>query len=285
MTEALEDHPAIQSIRRDGFLSAAIVGVIPILRGLHQAWFDLAEQANRLGQRRMNAVEAACFDRSTQDPISLAARLLIRTQSGLQAVLILAERGMTLEAEALVRGLYENSFWLAYLQANPSEAVQAIRWDELRSQIGRSKALVAQVDLGDDPDAALRGKLLAQIANAEREVRGKPRLGVEALANKGEFGDLYMFYKMLSSSSAHPSLHSLSKHLLMDTEGSAIGHVVGPDQEGTARALTLAVHAHLSCLAAFNATWPEGDGVGEVAALFTAHTALSKAARGAAEAP
>lgn len=274
--EEVEAHPSTQGLRTDGFLSPWIEAAILLVRERNLAWFDLVERANRLGQALMHEVEAACFGQSTHDPVPLATRLLIRSQSGVQAVVILAERGMVVEGEALVRGLYENAFWLGFLRASPSEAADMIRIHELRSLMGRDRALLAQFDRVGGEASALRTMLETRITETQQTLRGKPQaLGVEALAAKASLKDLYGFYKMLSSGAAHPSLHSLAKHLVMDDDGTAAGHVFGPDAEGTERLLNLAVHAHLTCLAAFNGVWPHGARAGEVSALFAEHSKLA----------
>ena len=108
--------------------------------------------------------------------------------------------------------------------------------------------------------------LEARVAAADQALKGKARLSVEDIAEKGDFGDFYTYFKQLSAWSAHPSFYSLSKHLRMNPDGSWSGHVTGPaDSEGMAQALTLGTHALLVNLAAFNGVWPGGDGAGEVA--------------------
>lgn len=275
MNPELETHPAILSIRRDGFLSEVIARMVPRLREMNQLWFDFADRINGVGQRIMNGAEAACIGHSTHEPICIATRFLIRSLSGFQAAVLLAERGMTLEAETLVRGLYENSLWLSYLHTAPIAAVAALRIDELRSQRGRDRALLAQMARSDASDPTLALLLEARVAAADQELRGQPRLGIEALAAEGQSDDFYMFYKMLSSGSAHPSFHSLARHLEMNPDGSWSGHVTGPDGDGIARALTLASHALLACLAAFSGIWPLGDGANAVQDLLEEHLRLA----------
>lgn len=271
----LEQTPAIQSIRRDGFLSEAIDRLAPTLRAMHAAWFDFAEQTNRLGQCIMNSAEAICVGRTTHDPVCLATRLLIRSLSSFQGAVILTERGMTIEALTLVRGVYENALWLGFLRSSPIEAVDAFEVDELRSQRGRDKALLAQFARADWPDLAMKAQLEARVSAADLTLKGKPRFSVEDIAEKGDFGDFYMYFKMLSSGSAHPSFHSLSKHLSMNPDRTWSGHVTGPDGEGMAQALTLGTHALLVNLAAFNGVWPGGDGAAEVQVRLEEHLVLS----------
>ena len=272
----LEQNPGIQSIRRDGFLSEAIDFMLPALREMHAPWFDFAERTNQLGQRIMNSADAACVGRTTHDPVSLATRLLIRSLSTFQGAVILTERGMAIEALTLVRGLYENALWLGFLMRTPAEAVDALIVDEWRSQRGRDKALLAQFARAGWPDQVLKARLEARVAAADNALKGKARLSVEDIAEKGAFGDFYTYFKQLSAGSAHPSFYSLSKHLRMNPDGSWSGHVTGPDSEGMAQALTLGTHALLVNLAAFNGVWSGGDGAGEVTDRLEEHLVLAE---------
>ncbi|GAA0625309.1 hypothetical protein GCM10009422_22360 [Brevundimonas kwangchunensis] len=281
MNPELDTHPAIISIRRDGFLSDAIASAVPSLREMNRPWFDFSTRANGVGQRIMNAAEVACIGHSTHDPICVATRLLIRSLSGFQAVVVLAERGMTLEADTLIRGLYENSLWLGYLHTAPAAAVEALRTDELHSQRGRDRAVLGQLDRTDAPDLVLKARLMERVAEVEQTLRGRRKLGIEALAAEGQSDDFYAFYKMLSSGSAHPSFHSLSRHVEMNPDGTWSGHVTGPDGDGIKRTLTLGTQALLACLAAFNVTWPHAEGAGEVQQLLEEHLVLAGVGLGA----
>jgi len=272
----LENHPAILSIRREGFLSEAIERSIPALRALHEQWFEFAERVNRVGQRIANSAEKTCVGRTTHDPVSLATRLLLRSLSAFQGAVILAERGMAVEALTLVRGLYENALWISYLRADPAAAVADLLVDELRSQRGRDRALLAQFTRAACPDPELKLKLEQRVDAATRQLKGKAKLGIEDLAAKGDAEDFYMFYKQLASGSAHPSFHSLSKHLLMNDDGTWSGHVTGPDGESMGQALTLGTHALLVNLAHFNGVWSLGDGARDVQSLLEEQLVLAE---------
>ena len=230
MTPDLEHHPAILSLRDEGFLSPAIADFVPTLRAMQAPWFDLIGRINRHGQAVMNNLEALCNGRSTHDPISLATRLLMRSLSAFQGAVLLAERGLATDAEALARGVYENAFWLGYLQAEPQAAVAALIADELRSQKSRDRALLKDLDRAQTPRPDLQAMLTARIAKADSELKGAPKkLDIEKLAEKGDVDAVYFAYKMLSSGAAHASLHSLAKHLNVDADGELSGHVTGPD--------------------------------------------------------
>jgi hypothetical protein len=269
------DHPAIQSIRRDGFLSEAWDFMLPSLREMHAALFDFAERTNRVGQRIMNSADVVCVGRTTHDPVAVASRLLIRSLSAFQGALILVERGMAVEPLTLIRGAYENALWLGFLRASPAEAVEALLLEERRSQRGRDKAILAQFKAFAGLDNAVRARLEARVLAADFALKGKPKVSLAHVARRGDFNDFYPYFKQLSSGAAHASLHSLSKHLDMNPDGTWSGHVTGPDSEGMREALLLGCHALLVNLAAFNGVWAEGDGAVEVTELLEEHLVLA----------
>lgn len=253
MRPELEDHPAIQSIRAEGFLSPAITAFAPSLRAMHAAWFGLAEDINRHGQGLMNGLESVCQSRSTHDPVCLTTRLLMRSLSAFQGAVLLAERGMAVDAETLARGVLENAFWLGYLARTPKEAVAALVAEEQFSQRARDRVLLKDLEQDQADRPALAASLRARIAKADAALKGAKSLSLPDLAARGGGPADYFAYKMLSSGAAHASLHSLSKHLASDGEGTWSGHVTGPDADGARRALVLATHALLSGLRAVEA--------------------------------
>jgi hypothetical protein len=192
---------------------------------------------------------------------------------------MLTERGMAIEALTLVRGVYENALWLGFLHRSPAEAVKMLIVEEWRSQRGRDRALLAQFVRAGWSDQGMKAQLEARVAAADQALEGKPKLTVEDIAQKGDSADYYPYFKQLSSGSAHPSFHSLSKHLDMNPDGTWSGHVTGPDGEGMGQALTLGVHALLVNLAAFNGVWPQADGAVEVTVLLEEHLVLADVRR------
>ncbi|HXJ92035.1 MAG TPA: DUF5677 domain-containing protein, partial [Terriglobia bacterium] len=91
-------------------------------------------RVNALGQRQMHrGVEKAGKLRSL-DPVNISTRLFIRTMSNFQGSVLLAERGMVVEAQTLVRSCYENSFWIGAFFCSPTEALEAFQLDETKSQ-------------------------------------------------------------------------------------------------------------------------------------------------------
>ncbi|WP_343699625.1 DUF5677 domain-containing protein [Caulobacter sp.] len=250
MRPELEDHPAILSIRAEGFLSPAIAAFTPSLRAMHAAWFALAEDISRHGQGLMNGLERVCHGRSTHDPVCLTTRLLMRSLSGFQGAVLLAERGMAVDAETLARGVLENAFWLGYLARTPQEAVAALTAEEQFSQRARDRALLKDLQQDRSGRQALAASLRARIARADADLKGAKPISLPLLAERGGGPADYFAYKMLSSGAAHASLHSLSKHLASDGEGTWSGHVTGPDADGAQRALVLATHALLTGLRA-----------------------------------
>jgi hypothetical protein len=102
------------SLRHDGLLSPLIDKFVPQFRVSNQAWNDYARQLNRCGSAIATATGNIVVGKSSHDPVCIAYRLLLRTLSGFQAAVILAERGIALEADILTRGNFEAAFWMGY---------------------------------------------------------------------------------------------------------------------------------------------------------------------------
>ena len=104
-----------------GFLSTAISDRIQARRNGNALGFELVEALNACLQK---AATAACetvrgmpFDR---EPMALL--LLHRSCAQLQGAVLMAERGMDVEARTLARGLLENTLLMAALHDNPDKA-------------------------------------------------------------------------------------------------------------------------------------------------------------------
>ena len=122
---AMASHDEIESSIRDtGFLSPRTADLVRMYRQRLPAWFDLIEALNALGQRQMNRGVEKAAKLASLDPINISARLLIRTMSNFQGSVLLAERGMVVEPQTLVRSCYENSFWIGAFFSSPTGALE-----------------------------------------------------------------------------------------------------------------------------------------------------------------
>jgi hypothetical protein len=267
--------------REDGFLSIDSDKVIRSLRENEPEWFAYATRLNKAAHQLYLSTDPLITGRTTHDPICVASRLMIRCLSGFQGAIILAERGMTIEAHCLTRSGYENGFWLGYLNKQPKEAVEALVADEMHSELARHRLLLERT-VAAGRDAVELPPLEARIAELILELKGKERrIPIPEIAKRADLEAQYLFHKQLSATAAHPSFHSLSHHISMNDDGTWAGHVWGPDGPGIGRAVNLASHALLLSLSAFSSlmgSTPYDEAVADLADEYRTLTYREKAA-------
>jgi hypothetical protein len=136
------DWDAIEAeIRANGFLAAGADKFREHFRDVMAEWFDLAERLNALGQRMYIGCSNLLPGKKLTNPTSLGLQMMPRCLSGFQgALLILAERGLGVEAQALVRSVFETAFWIGYLSSDSANAVPQVRRETLKSEIGLFEA-------------------------------------------------------------------------------------------------------------------------------------------------
>jgi hypothetical protein len=245
-TSRLDGDAFRKSIMELGFLSPAVHQTIDGIRRRNAAIFDLADDASRLGQEVMFHGISVGARETTMSPIGLGTQLLIRTVSNFQAAVILAERGMTIEARTLVRSCYENAVFIGGLHTCPKETVDHMRADERGSQIGRLTIMAEEMEAeGHDPVevSRLRGRI-EEISATPEPVRLSTRL----IAKRVGINAHYLFFRQMSADSAHPSLSALQKHLEMEN-GEPLGFGIGQDFNGVQTTMEIASHAFISGVA------------------------------------
>ncbi len=239
---------AEDSVRGEGFLSPWINRFIPCHRALDDDWFAYTDSLNRCAQAVVMNHEAMVVGLSTLNPMCIGLRTLMRALSGFQGAVLLAERGMTAEADTLSRGVYEAGFWLGYLAEHGEIARDALVADEMASQRGRFQLFREQAILsGVAPDdiAPLDERLSELKLVAKRQDIGD-------LAEKSGFAAFYPTYRQLCAAAVHQSLNSLHRFIKRNDDGSYSGHIMGPDQEGIRQSLSWTCHALLMNLAGFS---------------------------------
>lgn len=237
MTEA----DAVHSMRVDGMLAPVIDEYRPYFRVQHAAWFDFSKRINRLAMRLMNAQVPVVNGKEIRHPDALSMRLTTRAIHAFGGVVALAERGQTIEAGTIVRGMYETGFWIGYLAKAPLQAAEDFITEEMKSQLGRDKA--SKKVMADD--AQIVALIDSQIEQTKTARKGRKEVpGIEQIAILGGFPDHYAYYKSLCGASAHPTL--LSTHSYLSDDGQEQGFYglgFGPDEKHISHALALGCHA------------------------------------------
>jgi|GEM_PF-4366267 len=214
---SLTEEEAKASLKIDGMLAPVIGEYVPYFRARFVQWFDFAHRLNRLGMRVMNDHVSQLNGREIRDPVSLSLRLLARANHAFGAAILLAERGLTIEANSMSRTLYETGFWLGYLAQAPDDAARDFITEEMKSQLGRDKA--AREAMAHEPRAVK--ELEAQIRQTEQAKAGRsPVPQLSDIAARGECRDYNAYYKVLCGVSGHPTLSSTHGYLSeQDDEG------------------------------------------------------------------
>lgn len=248
-----------------GFLAPSIELVRQHFRRVMADWFDLADKLNTLG----HALYSDCSDmlpgRQLLDPVSLGLQMLPRCLSNFQGAILLSERGLGIEAQALVRSVYETAFWLGYVKADPKRAVPQLRRETLASEIGLFEASQRHLPgLGSDTER----RVSEQLKEMKRECGSLPKPpNIEELAALAGWAKSYFFYKELSGAAAHLSLKSIHSFLWHDEDGKVVGHQVGPDEESVGKAVWLGCRAIVLAIDAVQRLTARSTGVEELAVL------------------
>jgi hypothetical protein len=211
--------------------------------------FEIAEELNRIGQSILADAKVTFTSKGPNDPKLLTMLLLIRTLSNFQGVILLAERGMIVEARTLGRCCYENAYVVSALQKDGDEFVKAMLSDEMHVRKGTSRWFL------DDPArlehvAGGEAQLKKNIENIEAEHRKTVGYKFDQIAERAGIADLYIWYKQLSWDAAHPSLQALGRYFDADEQGGNQTLRWGPDckQEEVGDTLSL-------CLSAVFCVW------------------------------
>lgn len=167
------------------------------------------------------------LDGTTNDgKLKLLSALFSRNVSAFQSCMILLECGLTIEAEILLRSCLENIFLLAALHIEGNEIVERLfqegrsgKWDVLNA-LTKSSAYKEMIN-GDSAQT-----IQNYLQNNKIDNR-KAKSNFCDLARRGNLSDLYVIYKDLSITAAHPTTASLSR--LTENQNGEDCIVCGPN--------------------------------------------------------
>jgi hypothetical protein len=199
-----------QSTREVGFLSPEVEPMVRECRKQNALWFTLAEDINRTAQATLTNYWVP--SEITLQHL-LAVLLLIRTLSNFQGGLLMAERGMVVEARTLFRSCFENACWIAALLKDGDQFIADIMGDEVASTKSKARWLLSDPSRLDfsGPNAAAR--LRARVEEMEKEWGKVSSQRLEDAAKRGGIGDAYIYFKVLSGDAAHPSLSAMNRYV------------------------------------------------------------------------
>jgi hypothetical protein len=244
MMNELEWRQVEEDFMSQGFLAPTGEQVRQYVRESLREWVSAALDLNKVAQ------SAYVRSHRRTDVISSGAArtvLLImpRCLSGFQGAIVLAERGLGIEAQALVRHVFECTFWMGYLNRYPVQAEAHFRSETLESEIGLFKTAERRLR---GVSVEVRSQCAQQLSEMERERSMLPRApSIEKIARLAGCSDNYYFYRDLSGAATHLSFKSIYRFLRHDQCGEIIGHEVGADVSASGKAIWLGCRA--LCLA------------------------------------
>lgn len=204
--------------RENGFLSPNIHLIELNIRAEIGPTVSLLRSINNLMTKIVNQCANHSSAEHTLEPSVIGIASGLRTLGHLQGAITLFERGMATEAKILTRCIYENSFCIGALGADPVKFVEMLEKDNHAAKLGIAKILDTK------GVTELQSLKLSNILTSKTKGQS---LNIKVAADLTDLKEAYLFYKYLSNDSAHHSATSLSKHLV--TENSEwSGFVYGP---------------------------------------------------------
>lgn len=228
-----------EQFREQGYLAPLMGEIIKVIRASNNDLFQIAETANAIAQAMYIDGTLLLKGRDTKEPLCLALQMAPRALGAYQGALLLAERGMYIEALTLARTIFEVGFWVGYIHENPSEAVPQLFADTLKGEISLLKAMIEAV-AATDPDLVAECEKRLADTTAERAKYPAHVLTLKDVAARSGFSQSYAQYKELCGAAAHNSLKSILPYLSRG-EGTFSGHIIGPDEQQVPRALAYAL--------------------------------------------
>ena len=227
-----------ERFRAEGFYTTPTSALLEIIQDGDRELWNYCEQLNRAAMRTAWALRPR---KSVREQV-VGALLFIKALNSYQGSLVLLQRGMMVEGEALCRTGLECAFELGAI------AKDTTRIDALHQAHERHQALHAQRLL--DHDAA-SGHVLNAAARASLEQQaalGGSRANLEHAAAAAGLQTLYdASYRGISGYAAHATFGALQR--LVKEDGERISIQMGPDMGELSHALISAAPVVLECFA------------------------------------
>ncbi|SRR6266581_937515 len=200
-----------EAVRKDGFLGEGFDAVIQDCRKQHAEWFDLANSVNKFGMRLLWSLKP----RKTSNQQLLVTILYGRCLSAFQTTILLAERGLVLEARYVLRAMLETTFALVATARDADFCQRYVDDDEYRlldlvKACLRLEPAMRSFHALDEQDLRKRKQ------DAEQNIKSrklKP-LKVKDVADAASMLGHYETSYRLLSNTAHASVRDLDYHIV-----------------------------------------------------------------------
>lgn len=194
----------------DGHLGEDMPNWISKIRCENSDWFKFCTEVNQFGEALANQITAKTQRGEIASIELLMQLLLVRSLSNFQGVLLLAERGMTVETATLTRSILENLLYVLALREDEQAVREKLQMAHHHSTKGFGETLIKLKIL--DP---IRQKDVQDYLLKIKDER-KSYISVQdiaAMLPQGVQQPLYAIYTHLSGTQAHPSIASLNVYL------------------------------------------------------------------------
>lgn len=226
-----------ERFRDRGFLTEPHADFIDAIQRSEPALFDFCDRLNETSMR----VAWSLRPRKSRPQEVLSALLFVKALNSFQGSLLLLQRGMCTECEALSRTGLECAIELGAIAADSDHVNVLLKAHDQHRKVHAERMLAHSEALGPLPD---------QIADELRKnaalLSGSSR-NLEQSARKAGLMVLYdSTYRGLSGHAAHATIGALQR--LLVEEGETVNIQMGPDIAQVRRALLMAAPPLMECL-------------------------------------
>jgi hypothetical protein len=173
-------------------------------------WYEFADRIYATAISMFSVLELPLSEEK-----QYALTLLSRTISNFEGAVVLHKLGRIVEARILMRCCYENLFYIAGISKRGDKFIKAMKDDHAASRLARGQLLFQSKLLDGDSEAGK--ELKAFLKGLEKGGRSLQPKGVSSMGAL-ELG--YVIYAQVSEDAAHPTVTSLSRHIVEGPGGS-----------------------------------------------------------------
>lgn len=218
--------------RNEGFLSPHFSQTTARIRLDFSIWFGLLEDCNRLAMAVLPRMQPGTADNQKL----LEAVLFARALQSIQAMTVLAERGMTGDARTLLRSCCETAIFQRKLHLDAAFA------DKLQERHDFHQRKLANAILSDPnstakltPEQIQSLRMVVAEIDGRYPVRRPADVNLAAVAASVNGMALYdLIFRSTSGDAAHTTLNSLVRHVVSDQDNNITGLRFGPQTDDLA---------------------------------------------------
>lgn len=235
-----DDEDPRQGLTEEGLLSPLIEDWRLIYVENYAEWFALARDINRYATWLFQEHQDAGNGGPANAQAPTAVRMYGRAMNAFAASVMLAERGMAIEAAGAARPIYEVGFWLSLLATDPVKALDALEIDALDHAIQREQLLREE----HPTDTVLIAASMERQARFSAELGQRKSLGIKKVAKTMPRRSGYLEYRLVSAFYGHLSSNSLDTLKRRNGRGG-VTNILGPFETEIPKAVFFALDAML----------------------------------------